>query len=44
MGRKYQKRRQNMEDSLLWEMNRGWWKGRRAGGGGDWGVGTEGVT
>ena len=43
MSGKSQKGRQNMRDSKLWEMNKGWWKGRWARGGGDWVTGTEGA-
>ena len=44
MSGKYQKERQNMRDSQLWEMNQGSWKGRWAGGWDDWVTGTEGGT
>ena len=42
MSGNYQKGRQNMGDSKLWEKNKGWWKGRKAGCGGDWVTGTKG--
>ena len=44
MSGKYQRGRQNMRDSYLWETNKGWFKEGEWGGQGDWVTGTEGGT